>query len=340
MAIPNRIKKLLGLGRRAQTPPDVWAMIERHLTYSIREQRRARRWRIFFRLMYVILFIAILMLIGRCQQTAGYSYEKLYDKQVDHLALIRVQGIIADEGGRSSGGFLVSAEGINDSLRRAFANKKVKAIFLAINSPGGSPVQSGQIFDELMRLRAQHPDKKVYAVVKELGASAAYHIAAGADEIHADDSSLVGSIGIISGGFGYEGALEKLGLERRLYTAGENKAFLDPFSPADAEHEQFWQEVLDRLHAHFIADVRRGRGPRLADDPAIFSGYLYDGERALELGLVDGLGDLRSVALAKTNLDNMVDYSPSIAPWEDWLDLRVDNAVERLFNQFLQPALQ
>ena len=341
MAVPNRIKKLLGLGRRAQTPVDVWAVIERQLAYSMREQQRARRWRIFFRVIYILLFIAVLVLVVRCQQFGiRHSYERIYDRQVDHLALIRLQGVIADEGGRSSGGLLVSAEGINDALRRAFANKKAKAIFLSINSPGGSPVQSGQIFDELMRLRAKHPNKKVYAVVKELSASAAYHIASAADEIYADDSSLVGSIGIISGGFGYEGAMEKLGLERRLYTAGENKAFLDPFAPADARHEQFWQDVLDRLHANFIADVKRGRGQRLANDPEVFSGYLYDGEQALELGLVDGLGDLRSVALDKTDLDNLVDYSPSIAPWDDWLDLRVGNAVDRLFNRLLRPVLQ
>ena len=330
-------RKLFGFSRSSAKTGDVWDVIEKTLTYSLRERARERRWKIFFRLVYLLIFLSVLVLVARCQQLEFNVYKEFYPKQGEHLALIQMKGIVASGGG--SGGFISSGL-INDSLRRAFENKNSKAIFLSISSPGGSPVHSGRIYDELMRLRAEYPEKKVYAVVDELAASAAYHIASATDEIYADDSSLVGSIGIISGGFGFEEAIEKLGLERRLYTSGENKAFLDPFAPVKPKQEVFWQQVLDALYDNFVADVKRGRGDRLSDDPDIFSGYIYNGERALELGLIDGLGSLRSVARDRTGMDNFVDYSPKV----DYLNRLLDGTTQQLTHSFydriLRPAFR
>ena len=183
-----------------------------------------------------------------------------------------------------------------------------------------------------MRLRRERSDKKVYAVIKELGASAAYYIAAASDEIYCDKSSLVGSIGIISAGFGFDEAMKELGIERRLYTSGQHKGFLDPFLPIDVEEEVFWEGVLGRLHEHFIADVKFGRGARLSRDDEIFSGYIYDGRRALELGLVDGIGTVRSVAKDQVGIEELVDYSPRITSIERWFNTMAQALISRLAN--------
>jgi protease-4 len=204
-----------------------------------------------------------------------------------------------------------SADNIVGSLRAAFEDEKTKGVILRINSPGGSPVQSGYIYDEIRRLRAQKPDIKVYAVITDLGASGAYYIASAADQIYADKASLVGSIGVTAAGFGFVGTMEKLGVERRTYTSGEHKAFLDPFQPPKPDETAFWQGVLDTTHKQFIASVKAGRGDRLKDKdhPELFSGLVWTGEQAVGLGLVDGLGSASYVARDIIGEKEMVDYT-------------------------------
>jgi len=200
-------------------------------------------------------------------------------------------------------------------LNRAWEAESAAVVVLHINSPGGSPVQSQRIYVEIMRLREQG-DKPIIAVIEDVGASGAYYIAAAADEIVASPVSLVGSIGVIYAGFGFEEAIERIGVERRVVTAGENKAFLDPFKPLDDDAEAFWQGVLSQTHRQFIDDVRAGRGERLSDSPDIFSGLIWSGEQSMELGLVDQLGSLEQVAREQVGDTNLVDYTPSLDPFE------------------------
>lgn len=298
-------------------PVDAWQAIQNILMASVRETTRARRWRIFFRCAYLLIFIWLVVLLT--MNTGPFkdriSFQDL--SGAEHVALIRMTGLVMDKSINPTG---INADSMNESLRKAFDNSAAKAVILSINSPGGSPVQSGQIFDELLRLRATQPEKKVYAVIKELGASAAYYIAAGSDEIYCDKSSLVGAIGIISGGFGFDEAMKKWGIERRLYTAGEHKGFLDPFLPVQENEKIFWEETLAHLHEHFIKDVQRGRGVRLDSYSDVFSGYIFDGERAVELGLADGLGTVRSVAKDRVGIEKLVDYTPQLNPVDLWLD--------------------
>jgi len=202
-----------------------------------------------------------------------------------------------------------SAQRIVGALRRAFKNASARAVVLRINSPGGSPVQSGIIHDEILRLRQEY-DKPVYAVVEEVCASGAYYIAAAADEIFVDKASIVGSIGVLMDGFGFTGSMEKLGVERRLLTAGDNKGFLDPFSPMSAQQRAFAQQMLDNIHQQFIDVVRSGRGARLRESAETFSGLFWTGEQAVEMGLADGLGSLGYVAREVVEEEEIVDYSP------------------------------
>ena len=209
---------------------------------------------------------------------------------------------------------------ISRGLRRAFEDKGTKGVILKINSPGGSPVQAGYVYDEIKRLRELHSDIKVYAAIADLGASGGYYIAAAADEVYADKASLVGSIGVISSSFGFVDAMEKLGVERRLYTSGENKAFLDPFSASNEKEVEFWQSVLDVTHQQFIAKVREGRGDRLKETDGLFSGLIWSGEQALTLGLIDGLGSTSHVARQIIGPDKLVDYSQRRSPLQDIVD--------------------
>jgi protease-4 len=220
-----------------------------------------------------------------------------------HAAVIDIRGTI-EEGGSNS------AERINDALLSAFESDATRGVILRINSPGGSAVQAGQIYDEIRRLRAKHPGKPLFAVIEEVGASGAYYVAAAADRIYADKASLVGSIGVLIDGFGFTGAMEKLGVERRLLTAGANKGFLDPFSPQDETDRLHAQRLLDTIHQQFIAAVREGRGERLRDQPELFTGLVWTGTRAAELGLVDAMGTVRSVARDELGADAIVDYTP------------------------------
>ena len=213
-----------------------------------------------------------------------------------------------------------SADRIIGAMRDAFDNEDALGLILRINSPGGSPVQSGYVFDEIIRLKSTRPDFPVYAVIMDIGASGAYYIAAAADEIYADKASLVGSIGVVGSGFGFVEAMDKLGVERRLYTSGEHKAFLDPFSPQREEEKVFWEGVLDTTHKQFIAQVKLGRGDRLANNPDLFSGLVWTGEQAMEHGLVDGLASSSQVARDFLGTEELVSYTINKDPFVEFME--------------------
>ena len=276
-----------------------WQLLEKTLLAGIQEQRRARRWGIFFKVLMFCYLIAVLVLFSPLMDmersaVGGSSY----------TALIDVRGPIADKEP-------ASADNLVTSLQAAFADPRVKGVVLRINSPGGSPVQSGYVYDEIRRLRGLHPDTKVYAVISDLGASGAYYIASAADQIYADKASLVGSIGVTAAGFGFVGAMDKLGIQRRAYTSGDHKAFLDPFEPEKPDETKFWQGVLNVTHQQFIDSVKQGRGDRLKDKehPELFSGLVWTGQQALPLGLIDGLGNTSSVARDEIGAKDLVDFT-------------------------------
>jgi len=283
-----------------------WLLVAQIADNALNEQRKARRWGIFFKtLTFTYLFVLLIAFVVGAQKTTlapGTSSS--------HTAVVKVNGVIAaDEQS--------NANAIVGGLRRAFANENAKAVMLAINSPGGSPVQSGYVYDEIVRLREQYPDKKLYAVISDLGASGGYYMAAAADEIYADKASLVGSIGVTASGFGFVDIMEKIGVERRHFTAGEHKAFLDPFSPVKADEKQFWKQVLANTHQQFIDVVKRGRGDRLKETDDMFSGLIWNGEQALELGLIDGLGSAGFVARDIIGASDLVDYSFKPSPLDE-----------------------
>ena len=277
------------------------AMIERWLFEMVREQRRSRRWKIFFRLLFWSFWIVIaaavtFMMLG--------EQESMTSREV---GVVRVEGVIDSQSP-------ASAERVIRGLNEAWQGSDT-AVVLDINSPGGSPVQSQRIYDEIRRLRSTG-DKPIIAVIEDIGASGAYYIASAADNIYAAPASLVGSIGVIYSGFGLEGAIDKLGIERRVFTAGENKDMLDPFQPVSDAQKRFWQHVLDQTHEQFINAVKAGRGDRLSDDPALFSGLVWTGEEAVEKGLVDGLKSVGDVARDMTGSSEMTDYTQSGDPLE------------------------
>lgn len=276
-----------------------WRLIERMLNGLFVEQRRARRWGIFFKL---LTFAYLFIILGAFLFRYGFAPEH-NDSSLPHVAVVEVVGPISAQEE-------ANADSIIWSLRNAFETDAAKAVIVRINSPGGSPVQSGYVYDEIKRLREIYSEKPLYAVITDIGASGAYYIAAAADEIYADKASLVGSIGVVSGGFGFVDLMDKLGVERRTFTAGDNKALLDPFSPLREQDKVFWQSVLDTTHQQFIDQVKKGRGDRLKDDPALFSGLVWTGEQALENGLIDGLGSASSVARDKLDIEKLRDYSP------------------------------
>ncbi|MBF8781290.1 S49 family peptidase [Pseudomonas fulva] len=283
-----------------------WKLLETTLLASVREQRRARRWGIFFKLLTFAYLFGLLVLFSPL-----IDLEKTASGGASHTALVEVRGVIADQEA-------ASADNIVGSLRKAFEDAGTKAVVLRINSPGGSPVQAGYVYDEIRRLRTAHPQIKLYAVIADLGASGAYYIASAADEIYADKASLVGSIGVTAAGYGFVGAMEKLGIERRTYTAGEHKAFLDPFLPQKPEETEFWQGVLNTTHQQFIASVKAGRGERLKDKkhPELFSGLIWTGEQAKALGLVDGLGSVSYVAREVVGEKTLVDFTVQESPFD------------------------
>ena len=270
------------------------ATIEKLLFAELRERRAARRWRTLRTALWLGLIGALAWLLWSDHLPSATPSSA-------HTAMVSIKGEISDTGEGS-------AEYILPALRSAMEDKGAQALVLLINSPGGSPVQAGLIHDEVRRLRALH-DKPVYAVVEESCASAAYYIAAAADRIYVDKASLVGSIGVLIDGFGAVGALEKLGVERRLMTAGENKGFLDPFSPQSEAHRAHAQRMLDQIHQQFIDVVRQGRGERLKETPDMFSGLFWTGEQAVQLGLADQLGSLDMVAREVVKAEKLVDYT-------------------------------
>jgi protease IV len=263
----------------------------------VQEQRRARRWGIFFKL----LLIGYLTLLVVLLWPARFGEDKATASR--HTAVVSVSGPIMDESG-------ASADRIIRGLQAAFRGEHVAGVLLRIDSPGGSPVQSGRINDEIGRLRLQHPEMPVYAVVGDLCASGAYYIAVAADRIYVDKASMIGSIGVMMNSFGLTEALDKLGVERRLFTAGENKGFLDPFSPLEPEHVVHVQGMLAEIHEQFIAVVREGRGERLPADADVFNGLVWTGERSIELGLADELGSIEHVAREVIGAERLVDYTP------------------------------
>lgn len=299
----SKLDMAMGQASQGNANTKEWKIIEKMLNNQTVEQRRSRRWGIFFKLLtfsYLFALLAIFVI------NSEITYETAPKK---HTAIIEVKGIISAD-------TEASADNIVKALRQAFKEPQAKAVIIRINSPGGSPVQAGYVYDEINRLKKLYPEKPVYAVIVDIGASGAYYIAAAADKIYADKASLVGSIGVIAGGFGYVGLMEKLGVERRLYTAGENKAFLDPFSPSNPEQAAFWQDVLNTTHHQFIKQVKKGRGKRLKSSPELFSGLIWTGEQAIKSGLIDELGNSSYVAREVVKAETLVDYSVKPDPWQ------------------------
>jgi protease-4 len=271
-------------------------VLEKLALSSLEEQRRARRWGIFFKSL-TFIYLSILLFYW-----LGWSSQSDMSISGKHTALVDLRGVISPD-------TIGSAENINAGLQHAFKDKKTQGVILRINSPGGSPVQSGYINDEIRRLRAEYPDIPLYAVVEDICASGGYYIASAADKIFVDKASMVGSIGVLMNGFGFTGVMEKLGIERRLLTAGENKAFLDPFSPTNIEQEKYARKMLGEIHRQFIEVVRQGRGQRLKEDPEIFSGIMWTGEKSVELGLADAMGSADYVAREVIKAEHIVDYT-------------------------------
>ena len=283
------------------------SVLEQFARDYLKDRRIERRWRVFVRLSWFILFVvAVLMLLA----SRGVGNAPIGP----HTALIEVRGEIAADAE-------ASAENLIPGIKQAFEDAGAQAVVLRINSPGGSPVQAGIIHDEIQRLKLLHK-KKVYAVVEETCASGAYYIAVAADEIYADKASVVGSIGVLMDGFGFQGLMEKLGVERRLLTAGENKGIGDPFSPLSSKHRAYVQAMLEQIHQQFISVVKQGRGARLKQTPETFSGLFWNGEKALQLGLIDHLGNLDFVAREVVMAEEVVDYTPK------------ENVAERLAKRF------
>lgn len=282
--------------------------LEKVAMAAITEQRRARYWGIFFKglgflYLFALLFIAM-----------GWIGKK--DSRPDkHTAMVELSGVIASDSE-------ASADNILSALQEAFKDKRTQGVILRINSPGGSPVQAGHINDEIRRLREKYPEIPVYAVVEDICASGGYYIAVAADRIYVDKASIIGSIGVLMDGFGFTGTMEKLGIERRLLAAGENKGFLDPFSPILESQRAHAEQMLEQIHQQFISIVRKGRGDRLKETPELFSGLLWVGEKSIELGLADALGGVDYVAREVIKAEEIVDFTPR------------ENVAERLARRF------
>jgi protease-4 len=275
---------------------------------ALDEQKSTRRWKTFVRLSWLVFLIALVWLALHRSSSPSSSIS------TPHTAVVEIKGEIA-------AGADASAEFVNAALQAAFEDEGSRAVVLLINSPGGSPVQAGMMNDEILRLKAKYK-KPVYAVVEETAASAAYYIAVAADQIYVDKASIVGSIGVLMDGFGFTELMGKLGVERRLMTAGENKGFLDPFSAQSERQRAYAQTMLNQIHQQFITVVKNGRGDRLKETPEMFSGLFWSGEQAVELGLADQFGSLEFVAREIVKTENIIDYT------------RRENVAERLAKRF------
>jgi protease-4 len=292
---------------------------------SLKEQKRARRWSIFFKfLIFAYITFVLLLFVD-----TDIDKAKIAKK---HTALVELQGIIAD-------GETASADNIVTALKSAFEDEKTEGVILRINSPGGTPVQAGYIYDEIVRLREKYPETPLYAVVSDMAASGGYYVAAAADEIYASNSSIVGSIGVRMDSFGVVDAMEKLGIESRTLTAGEHKALLDPFSPVDEEAQQHLQSMIDEIHQQFIGAVKKGRGDRLKEIDNIYTGLIWTGKEALEFGLVDKIGSASFVAREVIGAEEIVEYSVE----EDVLERLADRlgaaTAKILTREYLAPRM-
>ena len=272
------------------------SVLEKLTLAAVDEQRRARRWGIFFKfLIFGYLFVVLAIAMGWFgRKDAGTG---------KHTALVELNGVIAS-------GSAASADLVIQGLTEAFKDKRTQGIILRINSPGGSPVQSGYINDEIKRLRTKYPDTPLYAVVEDVCASGGYYVAVAADKIFVNKASMIGSIGVLMNGFGFTGTMEKLGVERRLLAAGENKGFLDPFSPLNDEQKGHAKQMLTEIHEQFIDVVRKGRGKRLKETPEMFSGLVWVGQKSIELGLADALGSAEQVARDVIKAEDIIDFTP------------------------------
>ncbi len=271
-------------------------LLEKLVFSSLQEQRRARHWSILFKsLTFLFLFSLLFLVLGWVDTKDGPTLTK-------HTALVELRGVISADS-------VSSADNINAGLQEAFKDKKTQGVILRINSPGGSPVQAGYINDEIRRLRTAYPEIPLYAVVEDICASGGYYVAVAADQIYVDKASIVGSIGVLMDGFGFTGTMEKLGIERRLLTAGENKGFLDPFSPPNLQQKEYAREMLGEIHQQFIQVVQQGRGKRLKDAPEIFSGIVWTGQKSIDLGLADAMGSAEYVAREVIKAEHIVDYT-------------------------------
>lgn len=282
------------------------ATLEKLAFAALNEQKATRRWKTFVRLSWLAFFVFLVWFVMQRSTATSVS--------TPHTAVVEIKGEIA-------AGADASAEFVNAALRAAFEDEGARAVVLLINSPGGSPVQAGMMSDEIVRLKAKHK-KPVYAVVEETCASAAYYVAASADQIFVDKASIVGSIGVLMDGFGFTGLMDKVGVERRLLTAGENKGFLDPFSPQTEKQRAYAQTMLDQIHQQFITVVKAGRGKRLKETPDMFSGLFWTGQQAVELGLADKVGSLEYVAREIVKTEEIIDYT------------RRENVAEKLAKRF------
>ncbi len=294
-------------GPRPLVPAGLESTLEKVAIELLRQQRSDRRWRNFFRLAWLLVAITVLwMAMSRNHVPSAGG--------LPHTALVDLRGEISAEGA-------ASAETLVSALTSAFEDPGSQAVVLRINSPGGSPVQSGIVYDEIKRLKAKH-NKKLYAVVEEMAASGAYYVAVAADEIYVDKASIVGSIGVLMDGFGFTGLMDKLGIERRLVTAGENKAMLDPFSPVNPQQKAKAKAMINQIHQQFIDVVKEGRGARLKETPETFSGLFWNGEEAVKQGLADATGNLDFVAREVVKAENIIDYTQR------------ENVAERLAKRF------
>lgn len=308
-------------------PPWERQLLEKLALATLQEQRLKRRWGIFFKLLGFAYLIAVLLLL-----VDWGAPEKLADGK--HTAVVLVNGTI-ESGGEAS------AQNINEALRSAFGDKDTAGVILRVNSPGGSPVQAGIVHDEIRRLRSKHPQISLYVVVEDLCASGGYYVAVAADKIFVDKASIVGSIGVLMDGFGFTGTMDKLGVERRLLTAGVNKGFLDPFSPQDAEQKKHAQVLLTEIHRQFIEVVRKGRGERLKETPEMFSGLMWTGTQSIQLGLADGFGTVGSVAREVIKAERIVDFTIKDNLAERFAKrLRADATVGSLLGALGLPALR
>jgi len=270
-------------------------LVTKLATAALKEQRRARLWGIFFKLLAFAYVTLLLLLAVDWKGRADLAGKK-------HTAMVEVSGLIAP-------GTDASADKVISALQGAFKDKNTQGVVLRCNSPGGSPVQAQTIYDEMRRLRRKYPDVPLYAVVEDVCASGGYFVAAGADRIYVAKSSIVGSIGVLMNGFGFTGLMEKLGIERRLITAGENKGMLDPFSPLEERDAKYARQMMDDIHQQFIGVVREGRGKRLKESPELFSGLVWTGKKSIDLGLADGFGSLEYVAREVVKAEDIVDFT-------------------------------